>query len=386
MEFWVVAAATGAGYVAKHWHNLTGEKDSTARIQRDACRWSNKTPNSVFPLPKLARRCLLDGDVSSSEEDNTDEEMNGKYDSFGNRLYEFRTKNSNRKSFSSLRPLVVARNSIDYKRKQMAQVDDVKDEKIVYVEGNGAMMEAEFFEPTGSVKLPRRPEQTHAKRFETRDVHSQGNDMVSLFLGVTIGILSTIVTNHREVEHLNKLLEQAENMVKDLHNKLEIKDGFNTTNEHASEPNKNFEVTSDIEAELEAELERLEENMQRFSSVVEINSDVEADMVIRGDLNLDTLTWQLDSQSESDNDDNKWVKSESTEKPIFSPNYTVSPLDLRLRLHEVIESELRARIEELEAVLECQNGRSCYDSPKPEEDNSFWDFDHMRIESSSSTP
>lgn len=103
--------------------------------------------------------------------------------------------------------------------------------------------------------------------------------MVSLLLGVTIGILSTIVTNQREIDHLNELLEQAENMVKDLHNKLEIKVGFNTTNEHATEPNatanyspkaQNFEVTSDIEAELEAELERLEENMQRLSSVVEV--------------------------------------------------------------------------------------------------------------------
>lgn len=181
MEFWVVAAATGAGYVAKHWQNLTGEKDSTSklspaqspRVQRDACQWSNKTPNSVFPLPKLARRCLLDGDVSSSEDDNTDDEMNGKYDSFGNRLHEFRTKNSNRKSFSSLRPLVVTRNSIEYQRKQMAQVDDVKE--------NGATLEAEFVEPTGSVTLPRRPEQMHAKRFETTDLHSQGTPFFDIF-------------------------------------------------------------------------------------------------------------------------------------------------------------------------------------------------------------
>ncbi|KAJ0677737.1 putative protein POLAR [Helianthus annuus] len=106
------------------------------------------------------------------------------------------------------------------------------------------------------------------------------NDMVPLFLGVTIGILSTIVSNQREIEHLNELLEQAENMVKDLHNKLEMKDGFDTPNEHATESDvpanyspeaKNFELTSDIEAELEAELERLEENMQRPCSVPEVS-------------------------------------------------------------------------------------------------------------------
>ncbi|KAI3816631.1 hypothetical protein L1987_16334 [Smallanthus sonchifolius] len=390
MEFWVVAAATGAGYVAKHWQNLTGEKDGepkptpvqSPRVQRDA----HKMPNSVFPMPKL-RRCLLDGHASSPEEEHSKLGMN-----LQDNTDELRTKNSNRKSFSSLRPLVVARNSKDYQRKQMEQVDDVKDEKIVFMEENGAPMKAEFFEPIGAVKLPRRPEEMNAKRFETKDLHSEGNDMVSLFLGVTIGILSTVVTNQQEIEHLNELLEQAENMVKDLHNKLELKDGFNTRNEHDTESNmpatyspkaKNFELTSDIEAELEAELERLEENMQKLSSVVEIDSDFEADMA-RGDLNLDTLTWQLDNQSESDHDD-KWVKSESTGQPVFTPNYTVSSLDLRLRLHEVIETELRARIEELEAVLAGQNGQTYTDSPEPKE-NSFWDFDHTRIESSSSTP
>ncbi|KAI3696323.1 hypothetical protein L1987_79335 [Smallanthus sonchifolius] len=396
MEFWVVAAATGAGYVAKHWQNLTGEKDGepkqtpmqSPRVQRDVRQLFDKMPNSVFPMPKL-RRCLLDGHVSSPEEEHNKVGMN-----LQDNTDELRTKNSNGKSFSSLRPLVVARNSKDYQRKQMAQVEDAKDEKIVFMEENRAPMEEEFFEPIGSVKLPRRrPEEMNAKRFETKDLHSQGNDMVSLFLGVTIGLLSTIVTNQREIEHLNELLEQAENMVTDLHNKLELKDGFNTRNEHDTESNmpatyspkgKKFELTSDIEAELEAELERLEENMQKLSSVVEIDSDFEADMA-RGDLNLDTLTWQLDSQSESDHDD-KWVKSESTGKPFFTPNYTVSSLDLRLRLHEVIESELRARIEELEAVLAGQNGQTYLDSREPKEENSFWDFDHTRIESSSSTP
>ena len=117
---------------------------------------------------------------------------------------------------------------------------------------------------------------------------------------------------------------------------------------------------------------------------MQIDSDFEAD-IARGDLNLDALNWQLDSQSELDNDD-KWVKSESTGKPVFTPNYTVSPLDLRLRLHEVVESELRARIDALVAVLENRKSQSKPHSPEPQEEKSFWDFDHTRIESSSSTP
>lgn len=108
--------------------------------------------------------------------------------------------------------------------------------------------------------------------------------MVPLFLGITIGILSTTVTNQREVEHLNELLEQAENMVQDLHRKLETKDGI-TTKKCGTEADgtatdspkaDNYELTSDIEAELEAELEMLEENMKgwtlhRLSNVVEVN-------------------------------------------------------------------------------------------------------------------
>ncbi|XP_076953450.1 uncharacterized protein LOC143627544 [Bidens hawaiensis] len=362
MEFWVVAAATGVGYVAKHWQNLSGEKNTSPgfspRVKQNARQVFDKMSDSE------TRQKLLGMNV----QDYTDD-VSGSYECC---LHEFRGKNSNRKSFSSLRRLVVSK---DYQRKQ----------SIVFMEENEASADDEFFEPIGSVKLPRKPEQTR----------SQGDDMVPLFLGITIGILSTMVTNKREIDHLNELLEQAENMVKDLHNKLELKDGFNITNKHDIEPNepamyspkgKNFDLPSDIEAELESELERLEENMQRLSGVVEIDSDFEADMA-RGDLNLDTLTWQLDSEPESERDDT-WVKSESTGKPILTPNYTVSSLDLRLRLHEVIESELRARIKELEAVLEGQNGQSqtCLDSPEPKEDNSFWDFDHTRIESSSSTP
>ncbi|XP_071716964.1 uncharacterized protein [Rutidosis leptorrhynchoides] len=401
MEFWVVAAATGAGYVAKHWHNLSGgDKESppskiscdlSPQVQPETCQLLGKVPNSVFVLPKLAKGCLSEGDGSSAEDEHDE-----CFDSYGNPLLEFRTKSLKRKSFSNLRSLVVNENSVDYQRKQTTQINDVKDDKIMFMDENGASMEAEFFEPA-SVMLPRRPEHISVKKFETRELHSQGNDMVSIFLGIIIGILSTIVTNQHEIQHLNELLEQAESMVQDLHKKLESKDGF-TTHENGTEPHgtaadspnvDNIGFMSDIEAELEAELERLEENMMgptlhRLSNVVEIDSDVEADMA-RENLNLDALTWHLDSRSESDQVDHK-VKCESTGKPIYSPNYTVSSLDLRLRLHEVIESELRARIEELEAVLEKRYSQSRPHSLEQQDNNSVWDFDHTRIESFSSTP
>ncbi|KAL4574331.1 hypothetical protein LXL04_021160 [Taraxacum kok-saghyz] len=389
MEFWVVAAATGAGYVAKHWQNLSGERDgssnlspvaSSRRQQPDACQVFDKMPNPIFPLPNLAKRCLLDRDVDhvsglgkQVDQDHTDE-INGTqeyyFDTSVNRLHKFRAKNTNTKPFSSLKPLVLTGNN-----------KDLKDHTAVF-------MEEKFFEPIGPMNLPIRPEQKFDK----------GSDMVSLFIGITIGILSTTVTTQHEIEHLNDLLEQAENMVRDLHDKLEKKDGF-TLKKHGTEsdgtaidsPNpkaEKFELTSDIEAELEAELERLEENMkgcslQRLSNVVEIDSDFEADMA-RGDLNLDTMTWHLDSQSESDPRGKSGKSNESTTNPIFTPNYAVSSIDLKIRLHEVIESNLQSRIKELESLIKDQNTSH---SPDPqEEENSFWDFDHTRIESFSSTP
>ncbi|KAL7589530.1 hypothetical protein Lser_V15G37304 [Lactuca serriola] len=407
MEFWVVAAATGAGYVAKHWQNLSGEKDGSSkqsqpltspRLQQDARQVFDKIPDPVFPLPKLAKRCLLDRDVdhvsgSTStfiekrvDQDHTNE-INGKQEyldtSSNNRLHKFKTKNMNRKPFTSLRPLVVTGNN-----------KDSKDHKVVLMEekenGNGACIDDSPFleQPIGSMKLPKR--------------QNENFDMVLLFVGITMGILSGTFTNQKEIEHLNDLLEQAENMVKDLHSKLEIKDGF-TTKKLEIEPDgtaidspngEKFELTSDIEAELEAELERLEENMksctmQRLSNVVEIDSDFEADMA-RGDLNLDTVTWQLDSQSSESDPRGKTGKSSKSENTnrVFTPNYAVSSIDLQLRLHEVIESNLEARIKELESLLKNQNTQNTprSHSPCPQEENSFWDFDHTRIESLSSTP
>ncbi|KAI3779122.1 hypothetical protein L2E82_08649 [Cichorium intybus] len=394
MEFWVVAAATGAGYVAKHWQNLSGEKDGSSkqsplpspRLQSDARQVFDKMPNSVFPLPKLARRCLLDKEdvdhVSNSAPTFIDKQVDQDHANEinrtqENRSYKFRTKNINIKS--NLKPLVVTGDN-----------KDLKDRKVVFMEEkeNGACIDTSLFAPIGSMKLPTKPKE----KFDT------SNDMVSLFIGITIGILSTTMTNQHEIEYLNDLLEQAENMVRDLHNKLEKKDGF-TTKKLYTEPNEidspkteKFELTSDIEAELEAELERLEENMkgctmQRLSNVVEIDSDFEADMA-RGDLNLDTVNWELDSQSESD-PRGKTVKSSESDRamnPVFTPNYAVSSLDLRLRLHEVIESNLQARINELESLLKNQNTQNNPRSPDPQEENSFWDFDHTRFESFSSTP
>lgn len=117
---------------------------------------------------------------------------------------------------------------------------------------------------------------------------------VLLCLGISIGIISSFITNKREVDKLKDLLKQTENLVQDLEEELEMKDSV-TVKELAKEnyeshdtcdhsffdrapnsfsPEQNMdkydgtdsydrkaeefsESMSKIEAELEAELERL---------------------------------------------------------------------------------------------------------------------------------
>lgn len=129
--------------------------------------------------------------------------------------------------------------------------------------------------------------------------------MLVFCLGVSIGVISTIISNRKEVEKLNDQLKHTENLVQDLQDELEMKESL-TVKELANEafgshghdyskaktedsiesfkeqvqtsyfPEKetveynklqlsNVESMSKIEAELEAELERLELNMNADS-------------------------------------------------------------------------------------------------------------------------
>ena len=136
-------------------------------------------------------------------------------------------------------------------------------------------------------------------------------------LGISIGIISSFITNKSEVDKLKELLKQTENLVQDLHDELEMKDSL-TVKELANEnyesqdtydysiserapntifseqnidgpieddgrdsnlqkANESSESMSKIEAELEAELERLGLNInappqqRRLSDVVEVS-------------------------------------------------------------------------------------------------------------------
>lgn len=233
------------------------------------------------------------------------------------------------------------------------------------------------------------------ERWSSSQKHLQSpngsHDGTVLFcLGVSIGIISSLMANGREVNQLKEDLKHTQNLVQDLQEELEMKDSLtvkqlaNENNEsqdtcdnsfhyRASNPhlliqnvndsmnnigavsyNENTEQSpesmSKIEAELEAELERLGLNMnpsgppRRLSELVELDPDSTADFA-RGELMLDMVNGQAAAQSESNRD----ARGTS---PTCSANYAVSPRELSLHLHEVIQSRLQERVKELETALQ----------------------------------
>ncbi|CAI9785294.1 unnamed protein product [Fraxinus pennsylvanica] len=214
-------------------------------------------------------------------------------------------------------------------------------------------------------------------RASSRTFHSHGPDqMLLFFVGMTIGIISATTASKNEVEKLNEQLKQTHNLVQDLHDELEnrshriddpsllirepvascsememnemIQDDNLKANDKDTE---NSELRSKIEAELEAELERLEHNLkasnlERISIVADLDPDFEP-YTEQGNLKLAMSGENHNYTSESGSD-----TTETTTDYLQPINYAVSPRELSLRLHELIESRLQARIKELEIALE----------------------------------
>ncbi|KAL3824748.1 hypothetical protein ACJIZ3_020777 [Penstemon smallii] len=112
----------------------------------------------------------------------------------------------------------------------------------------------------------------------------------------------------------------------------------------------NEESMSKIEAELKAEVERLESNINssklegKLSNIAELHPNFASD-VIMGDLRADLFGAKTDTQPYANRDGS----GSSTPNSLC---YPVSPKELSLRLHEVIQSRLEERIKELETALE----------------------------------
>lgn len=214
-------------------------------------------------------------------------------------------------------------------------------------------------------------------------------------LGVSAGFISSLLANKREVDKMNGLLKQTENLVQDLQDELEMKDSLTVKElpaedfasqdtyyepydkraslSFSSEQNldgstmndekrfynqkgvEDLESMSKIEAELEAELERLELNMNSSSLERRLSDLVESDPsfvpgISQGELRPDMFGTQTSDQPYADQDGS----GTSTPHPA---NYSVSPRELTLRLHEVIQARLEERVKELETALEISERR-----------------------------
>ncbi|KAK9996246.1 hypothetical protein SO802_020932 [Lithocarpus litseifolius] len=223
-------------------------------------------------------------------------------------------------------------------------------------------------------------------------IHSQDgspDSMILFCLGISIGIIASILTNKREVDNLKEVLKQTENLVQDLQEELEMKDSmtvkelandnyesqdtcdnscdralnafspemhldgstkYDDKKSYDQKAEESSETMSKIEAELEAELERLGLNIsacsldRRLSDIVELDPDFVADFT-QGELREDMIHGQAAAQPKSYQD------AGDTSTP-HSGTYAVSPRELSLRLHEVIQSRLEERVQELETALQ----------------------------------
>ncbi|XP_040367964.1 uncharacterized protein LOC112180976 isoform X2 [Rosa chinensis] len=241
---------------------------------------------------------------------------------------------------------------------------------------------------TGKGQTGRSNSSSHTASRKHLHVEGSPDGVVLLCLGVSIGVISSFIANRKEVDKLKDVLKQTESLVEDLHEELEMKDSVTVKeltsenygsqdtcdnldlnralNPFSAEQNmdkydgrdsyeqkaeESSESMSKIEAELEAELERLGLNMNtstlegRVTDLDELDPDLMADFA-QGELRAEMVGGHTVPQPESNEN------ASSTSTAHHFGNYAVSPRELSLRLHEVIQSRLEERIQELEAALQ----------------------------------
>ncbi|KAI3761283.1 hypothetical protein L1987_51695 [Smallanthus sonchifolius] len=397
MDKWMVAIAAGAGHIAQHFKKFqqAGERvTSEPSVQGSV----SKKPNSPKHLSDkkwpfhMSKRRGLKNDDSCNEFDDEKELISGSCEGSdgilenverGDLLHEplaprsrmsFRSRRTIRRAvrpLSSLeRCLMVHVEMEEYTSSPLASPSIQTVRPFLVTNGSNVINRA-------SVDSYIVQNHTVEKKLQLQSYSEEKNSSVDatllVCLGISFGMLYSFIENKREVEKLNRLLKQKENLVQDLEEEIEMKDSLVmqelTINDHESQRtdgsfdngspysvshdynNKDSVFTeakddafSRIETELEAELEMLELNMtsstleRKISNLVELDPDFEPG-VAQGELRADMLD----------------------DFTAHSPNYAVSPRELSLRLHEVLQSQLEERIRELEAEIETRNQESWKD-------------------------
>lgn len=473
MDLWLVAAATGAGYLAKYWKNVLGDKEGSSGISSGSSFPDN--PESSSLSHKSARKdtagkCDLSDGMFTETSRRDDqfandlacanafdhEKQNDKYEEYrdGYRrdadipdLPEYHSwemgatpsSKRNRKCLRSrrlqrlplqymnpltsldsclmaqmqreraeveeylltplsspcapaLRPFLVTdgrrvinRESGDFRNELYKEVHPKPDNAVVGVPHLPQIIKTDHSKQKlskGKNQMGKSSNTNKSFQFDTSNGSSSGQ--VLFCFGLSVGVMCTMIANKMEVEKLKESLKQSEHLVADLQEELEMKDSltvkelvndddsqdihesfcghqkmnlFSNLNDssvaiYADEELVSLEKIksmSKIEAELEAELERLELSMKgsalqgRSSDPIEFDQEFDQDIaseLVHGELNADIFLGKSSSEPTPDRG--------STPK---SMKDGVSPRELSLRLHEVIQSRLQERILELEAEL-----------------------------------
>ncbi|KAK1433680.1 hypothetical protein QVD17_10595 [Tagetes erecta] len=404
MDKWMVAVAAGAGVIAQHFKK---SKQPGEHITSDSLThgsFSDKpddSPKHPFdkkcPFRRFSRRESLNRDdsegvcsakVASDSEIDGEKGMNsGCYDG-GDGIVEnvdsgdfvnesltprsrmcFRSRRMNRRAnrpLSSLESCVMAHvERKEYVSSSYVSPSTQTVRRFVVTDGSNVINRA-----SGDSYAVQNVSVVKKQEFYAEEKSRSLGATTLVCLGMSFGILYSFMEHKREVEKLNRLLKQKENLIQDLEEEIEMKDSLfmqeltdggsvdpesphSVSREHDNKDCVSIKENDDsfrkIEAELEAELEMLELSMssskleRKISNLAELDPDFEPG-VAQGELRAELL-------------DNPNEEDETT----HSAYYVVSPRELSLRLHEVLQSQLEERVRELEAQVEAQNHKSWQD-------------------------
>ncbi|KAF3591123.1 hypothetical protein DY000_02026296 [Brassica cretica] len=380
MDLWLIAATAATGYIAKQLQNVTKGKgnflessssEETVKKQESPCRsllsrLAKKPNENKFGDEEVPS---TSGEGSGNYEDgvHSDSSLFGLLPEFLETGHGYWKASCETELSSSLRQRRFVRRNQRYRRltKPLSCM-----ESCLMSRFHGELMTMEdyltspFPSPRGSVSRPllvtdgdrviskgtadslwlsqqqqqltlNEDEAAHRNEKSSKSIkHGLSDAMVLLQVGVSIGLIASFMARQAEVSKVKQELKKTENVVHDVEDELEMKDSLIVKEVDTEKAAENSESISNIEAELEAELERLEINM------VEMEQDLEVEFA-QGELIADRVRG----------------KRESNQDPSGNPtpesgNYAVSPRELSLRLHKVINSRLEKRITELETALQ----------------------------------
>ncbi|CAA0820876.1 Unknown protein [Striga hermonthica] len=450
MDVWIIAAAAGAGYVAKRFKKLNMGKcnfsDSSSenlesatkalgtvvnRVEDDIAEEMSRPIERALPCASAVELAstsgyqtenfIISGDFVGNREVRLHSVMNEDISSKSSEVgfsYGFRRNRSNLRSRHVNNRCIKPRTSLE--SCLMAQLYNEHDQMEEYTYSTCMPWEPTlrpFIVTDGSQIISRASNESCSKGLfklgkdnnrncaprlqndvpvkkqqvvtsDTLSMSGSSSDGALLFyLGLTMGITYSSLHQKREIEKLRNSLKQTEDLVEDLQEELEMKDASTlkevAVEDHESVDVQNYSYFNDpmqslspeqkldcspsnfnedyrdrdseeeslrkIEAELEAELDRLAlaSNMKSSSLEGKLLNAAELD----SDLRPEFFGTKPGFQPNAARDSTSGYSSPTATTP-YSVHYPVSPRDLSLRLHQVIQSRLEDRVRELETALE----------------------------------